>query len=65
MGIGFELVAIILIMKYLGELIDEKAGSDNVFQLLGIVLGFVIWFFHLMQILKKASGDNGDANSQQ
>ncbi|GEM_PF-5486452 len=72
MGIGFELVAIILLMMYLGGLADEKLGTDNVFRLLGIVAGFIIWFFHLMQILKKTSGteedtgrDNSDANSQQ
>ncbi len=57
MGIGFELVAIILIMMYLGEMADQKLGTENLLKLLGIVFGFVVWFLHLMQILKKTSGD--------
>lgn len=58
MGIGFELVAIILVMMYLGGLADQKVGTEDVFRLIGIVAGFIIWFLHLMQILKKAGGNS-------
>lgn len=58
MGIGFELVATILLMMYLGGVADEKLGTENVLKLIGIVVGFGVWFLHLMHILKKTSADS-------
>ncbi len=63
MGLGFELVALILLFMFIGGKIDDRLGTENIVRLLGIVFAFVIWFVHLMQVLKRTSSDT-DASGQ-
>lgn len=50
-SIGFELIALILIFIYLGEL-ATKNGWPEYTKALGIVLAFVIWMVSLFTKLK-------------
>lgn len=51
-GIGFELIAFILIAIYLGQFLVEKQGIGDWVKAILIVVAFVVWFISLVVKLK-------------
>ena len=52
-GIGFELVGIILVMVYIGRLVDESYGTKGLGLALFPMIGLVGWIAHVIQLTKK------------
>lgn len=55
MGMGFELVVLILGAAYLGKFIDDKLGWAGYATASLILLFLLSWFWHLMVLLKKVN----------
>ncbi len=51
-GIGFELVAIILGCIYLGMKLDEKYEGNGMFLVGMSLLGLAGWLIHIVRLLK-------------
>lgn len=63
-GLGFELVGLIMATLYVGRLIDETYGWSGLGVASMVLLGTAGWFYHLIILLKrfmeedKSEGDN-------
>jgi F0F1-type ATP synthase assembly protein I len=57
MGMGFELVVLILAGAYAGDMIDKHFGWKGYASAALIVLFLISWFYHLMVLLKKVNED--------
>lgn len=57
MGMGFELVILILAGAYFGGLIDSYFGWEGYAALVLILLFLCSWFYHLLVLLKKVNED--------
>ena len=55
-GMGFELVGVILAMLYLGQFIDEKYRLGGMAMALLTMGGLLGWVVHLMVIMRKFEG---------
>ncbi len=64
MGLGFELVILIVIFMAIGEAFDKKMQFDNIGRLVGIISGFALWMVHLFVLLKKTDQTASD-NAEQ
>lgn len=51
-GIGFELIALILVAIYLGQYLAEKHGIGDWVKAILIVVAFIVWFISLVVKLK-------------
>lgn len=60
LGMGFELVALILGAAYLGDIIDKHMGWPGYGSVLLILLFLISWFFHLLVLLKKINEDEAN-----
>jgi len=60
MGMGFELVVLILAGSYFGDLIDKHFGWKGYASLTMILLFLGTWFYHLLILLKKVNEDDED-----
>ena len=56
-GIGFELVGLVLAALILGEKLDKYYGKDGVFVIIFLICGFISWTFHFIFLLKKMMKD--------
>jgi hypothetical protein len=54
-GMGFELVGSVLVLIYIGQLIDKEMGWPGVGVASGAIIALVAWFYHLIILLKKIS----------
>ncbi len=52
-GIGLELLVMMGILITLGQKIDQTYGFTGIFTIVGVVIGFVAWFAHLIYLLKQ------------
>ncbi len=57
-GIGFELVAIILTCIFIGQKLDEKYQSNGMFLIGFSVLGLTGWLVHILKLLKRFEKDD-------
>lgn len=57
MGMGFELVILILAGAYFGDMIDKHYGWPGYGAMTFILLFLVSWFYHLLVLLKKVNRD--------
>lgn len=57
MGMGFELVVLILGAAYLGDKIDKHYGWPGYASVVLILLFLISWFMHLLVLLKKVNSD--------
>lgn len=62
MGMGFELVILILGAAYLGRYVDEKLGWGGYATMGFIVLCMVSWFYHLVVLLKRVNDYEDKSN---
>lgn len=53
MGLGFELVGLIIGGLYLGQLLDAQMGTRGIMVLVILVSCLVSWFIHLIFLLKR------------
>lgn len=53
MGLGFELVGLILGGLYLGQALDDHYGTRGIMVLVILVSCLVSWFIHLIFLLKR------------
>ena len=70
-GAGLTMAVVVGLFSYGGHLLDEKTGSSPVFLLLGLALGGVGGFIHLVSVVapemlpfkpkKPPPGEDGDA----
>ena len=58
-GTGLELAGAVLILAFIGHLVDQKIGSEPWGLLTGAVLGLIGSMYNLIKALNKA---NRDAN---
>jgi hypothetical protein len=58
MGMGFELVVLVLGAAYLGKYIDGYFGTAGYYTAGLIVLFMISWFYHLIVLIKKVNGDD-------
>ena len=58
MGMGFELVALILGGQVIGELLDNKYNLNGLGVGGMIILVMIGWFYHLLVMLKPFMEDN-------
>lgn len=54
-GIGFELVGLVVLAFFLGRWIGEMTGLGGLPIGLCILLSFIIWFVHLLFLIRKVS----------
>lgn len=52
-GMGFELVGLILVSVYLGQVIDEKYALGGLAIALSAMGGLGGWVLHLMWVMKR------------
>lgn len=58
MGMGFELVVMVLAGAYFGKYIDDYMKWQGL-ATAGLIVGsLVLWFYHLMVLLKKIQADD-------
>jgi len=55
MGMGFELVVLILGGAYIGDMLDKHYGWPGYASLVFILLFLGSWFYHLLILLKKVN----------
>jgi ATP synthase protein I len=53
MGIGYQLIATVLLGIYAGKYLDDRFETKNVFQILIIILGMIAVFYNLLLAVKK------------
>lgn len=53
MGMGFELVGIMLAGLYVGKIIDEKMGWKGIGVAACVIILLIGWFVHLFVLLKR------------
>lgn len=58
MGMGFELVILILAAAYFGDMIDKHYGWKGYAAATFILLFLCSWFYHLLVLLKKVNEDD-------
>ena len=58
MGMGFELVVLVLAGAYAGDMIDKYYGWKGYATATFIVLFLCSWFYHLLVLLKKVNEDD-------
>lgn len=58
MGIGFELVVLVLAGAYLGKYLDDYFGVKSYFTAGLIVVLMVSWFYHLLFVLNKMNQED-------
>lgn len=59
-GIGFELVVMVLGGAYLGNMIDTHMGWNSVATALLVVMFMAAWFVHLLFLLSRFEKNNGE-----
>ena len=52
-SIGFELIALELVLIYLGSQLDKKYGWPGLGLAAGAMLGLVCWLVHVVVLLKQ------------
>lgn len=57
MGMGFELVILILAGAYFGQMVDNYFGWKGYASVSFILLFLCSWFYHLLILLKKVNED--------
>jgi F0F1-type ATP synthase assembly protein I len=57
-GIGFELVAIILTCIFIGQKLDEKYHGKGMFLIGFSVLGLTGWLIHVLKMLRHFEKDD-------
>jgi hypothetical protein len=60
MGIGFELLILILGAAYLGDKIDQHYHWKGYATVTLIIVCLISWFYHLIVLLQKFSRDEED-----
>ncbi len=64
-GIGFELLIIMTVLISIGQELDRRQQTQGVFVILGVVIGFTGWLFHIIYLLKKLNvEDNSPKKSE-
>ena len=58
MGMGFELVVLVLAAAYLGKYIDSYFGSPGYFTAALIVVFLCSWFYHMIVLLRRINEDD-------
>jgi F0F1-type ATP synthase assembly protein I len=58
MGMGFELVIMVLAGAYLGQFIDAHFGWQGYSTAVLILVFLCSWFYHLLFMLKKINEDS-------
>lgn len=53
LGLGTQLVILVILGAFGGQFLDEKFGTTPLFLLLGIIFGFGLGVYNLYQILKR------------
>jgi F0F1-type ATP synthase assembly protein I len=56
-GLGIQLAVTIVVCVLLGQWVDRKVGTDGVFAVLGVLLGFGGTLYSLVRELSKADKD--------
>jgi len=56
-GMGFEIVGLLLLGVWLGGFIDKKFALNGMGTAGMVILALVGWFIHLVQLLKKYQND--------
>ena len=54
-GIGFEMVAMLLVGLYAGKWLDGRFGTDPAFKLIGLFFGIGAGFYSLFKLSKELS----------
>ena len=57
MGLGMEIVALIIAMLYLGSLLDPELGGQGYGPMIGAVLALVVWISHLVIYVQNSERD--------
>lgn len=58
MGMGFELVAVVMAGVYISDYLEKKFNSKGIitmFVFLGLI---IVWFIHLYFMIKKANSND-------
>ena len=61
-GIGFELMGIVLAALIIGEKLDKYYGKNGVFVIIFLICGFISWTFHFVFLLKRMMNDDDEGN---
>jgi hypothetical protein len=57
-GMGFELIGIVLASLWVGMWIESKQPMRNLWPVLLVFLGLSAWFYRVVQLLKKLNDPN-------
>ncbi len=56
LGLGFEVTGIVVAGLFLGKVIGESLGNENLGAAIGTLAGFTVWLLHILFLIK--SQDN-------
>lgn len=59
-GLGTEIVGLILAAVWLGGILDEKMGTKGLFLSLLSFAGLIGWMVHILVLLKKTRSDDSE-----
>ncbi len=59
-GLGFELTAMVGIGFVLGKTVGENLGNQKLGSASGILLGFGVWVYRLLYLVKRANSKDAD-----
>ena len=58
LGIGFELIMMCVGGAYLGNMIDQKMGWNNIATASLVIILLIGWFIHLFVLIRRYEKDN-------
>ncbi len=63
-GLGFELVGLMLACLYIGQWVDQKFGTKGLGLAGFSILALVGWLIHLLQLLKQVEKEDEDLSNK-
>ena len=57
-GMGFELLGLMLGALYIGQILDEKLESQGIYTAILSFTALIIWVYHLVLLIKKFQNEN-------
>lgn len=56
-GMGFELIGAVLVLLWLGGIVDHEYGWKGFGSVAGIVIALVAWITHLLIVVRKLASE--------
>lgn len=56
-GMGFELIGAVLVLLWVGGIVDHEYGWKGFGSIAGIVIALVGWITHLLLVVRKLAND--------